>query len=145
MGVSEPRYSVHHAYGVVQVQVDLQVGQWPSETFFQIRGEERMEKVPWQTRRKKDEARSLAQGGGVWGESEVGWARGTRRWRQSRTHFANSLTRYFSGLHFATSRVQRPLKPRSADWKTRFSMLRAMNGNSLKSKPRGCFTRHFKR
>jgi len=55
MGVSEPRYSVHHAYGVVQVQVDLQVGQRPAETFFQIRGEERMEKVPWRTRRKKDE------------------------------------------------------------------------------------------
>lgn len=73
MGVSEPRYSVHHAYGVVQVQVDLQVGQWPSETFFQIRGEERMEKVPWRTRRKKDEARSLTQGGGVWGEREWGW------------------------------------------------------------------------
>lgn len=29
MGVSEPRYSAHHAYSVVQVQVqvDLQVGQ----------------------------------------------------------------------------------------------------------------------
>lgn len=66
MGVSEPRYSVHHAYGVVQVQVqvDLQVGQRPAETFFQIRGEERMEKVPWRTRRKKDEAHS----GGVRGE-----------------------------------------------------------------------------
>lgn len=45
MGVSEPRYSAHHAYGVVQVQVqvDLQVGQRPVETFFQIRGEKRME------------------------------------------------------------------------------------------------------
>lgn len=44
MGVSEPRYSAHHAYGVVQVQVqvDLQVGQRPVETFFRIRGE-RME------------------------------------------------------------------------------------------------------
>lgn len=64
MGVSKPRYSAHHAYGVVQVQVDLQVGQRPAETFFQIRGEERMEKVPWRTRRKKDEARSL-EGWGV--------------------------------------------------------------------------------
>jgi len=73
MGVSEPRYSAHHAYGVVQVQVqvDLQVGQRPAETFFQIRGEERMEKAPRRTRRKKDEARSLARTGGagnVWGE-----------------------------------------------------------------------------
>ncbi|KAL2715703.1 hypothetical protein V1478_015401, partial [Vespula squamosa] len=47
MGVSEPRYSAHHAYGVVQVQVqvDLQVGQRPVETFFRIRGE-RMEEAP---------------------------------------------------------------------------------------------------
>lgn len=44
MGISEPRYSAHHTYGVVQVQVqvDLQVGQRPVETFFRIRGE-RME------------------------------------------------------------------------------------------------------
>lgn len=69
MGVSKPRYSVHHAYGVVQVQVqvDLQVGQRPAETFFQIRGEERMEKVPWRTRRKKDEAHS----GERWGAGRV--------------------------------------------------------------------------
>lgn len=63
MGVSEPRYSAHHAYGVVQVQVqvDLQVGQRPAETFFQIRGEERMEGAAQRTRRKKDE--TLARGG----------------------------------------------------------------------------------
>jgi len=144
MGVSEPRYSAHHAYGVVQVQVqvDLQVGQRPAETFFQIRGEERMEKAPWRTR-KKDEARSLARTGGTGtrGESEVPRANARRGGRRSRTHFANSLARCFSGLHFATSRVRRPLESRSADWKTTFSMLRAMNEEEQagRNRPRPLF------
>lgn len=84
---------------------------------------------------EKEGRSSLGWGVGC-GESEVGRARGTKRWWQSRTHFANSLARCFSGLHFATSRVRRPLKPRSTNWKTRFSMLRAVNGNSPKSKTR---------
>lgn len=83
------------------------MGQRPAETFFRIRGEERMERMPWRTRGKKDEARSLARG-----RERVRFGR-ARRWRQSRTHFANSLARCFSGLHFAISRVQRPLKPRA--------------------------------
>lgn len=141
MGVSEPRYSVHHAYGVVQVQVqvDLQVGQRPAETFFQIRGEERMEKVHGERGERRTKLTRVGCG-----KSEVGRARRTRRWWQSRTHFANSLARCFSGLHFATSRVRRPLKPRSADWKTRFSMLRAVNENSPKLKNCGFFARHPK-
>lgn len=91
-----------------------------------------MEKVPRRTRRKKDEARSLAHS--VLSERGMGRVRlprsrtGGETKRRSRTHFANSLARCFSGLHFATSpRVRRPLESRSADWKTRFSMLRAMN------------------
>lgn len=50
-------------YGVVQVQVqvDLQVGQRPAETFFQIRGEERMEKVL--ANEEKEERTRLARGG----------------------------------------------------------------------------------
>lgn len=74
---------------------------------------------------EKEGRSSLGRGVGD-GESEVDRTRGTRG-EQSRTHFANSLARCFSGLHFATSQVRRPLKPRSADWKTRFSMLRTMN------------------
>lgn len=92
-------------YGVVQVQVqvDLQVGQRPAETFFQIRGMEREWRRCWRTRRKKNERASGQEGGG--GRSERR-ARGTREGREreggrSRTHFANSLARCFSGLHFA--------------------------------------------
>lgn len=55
-------------YGVVQVQVDLQVGQRPAETFFQIRGEERMEKVP---ANEEKEERTGVGGEGRGGEGAI--------------------------------------------------------------------------
>lgn len=63
-------------YGVVQVQVDLQVGQRPAETFFQIRGEERMEKVP--ANEEKEERTTRAGGRERGGRRRARRARGAR-------------------------------------------------------------------
>lgn len=126
-------------YGVVQVQVqvDLQVGQRPAETFFQIRGMEREWRRCWRTRRKRNERASGRKGGRS--ERRARGTRGTRAGgRRSRTHFANSLARCFSGLHFAnrpgTTAFKSPPELGRLENEI-FSVLRAMNDNSPKSNP----------